>query len=60
MDDLDPEVARHLAAARQARRNERASLQEATDSQLAATSVCITQLAAMDLAKLSATPFFFT
>lgn len=59
MEDLEPDVARHLAAARQARRNERESLQEATDSQLAATSVMVTQLAAMDIAKLSATPFFF-
>lgn len=58
MDELDPQDAKLLAMTRQARKNEREAMQETVDSQLAASAVMVTQLAAMDIAKLSANPFF--
>ena len=58
MDELDPEDAKRLAMLRQARKNEREATQEVVDSHLAASSVMVTQVAAMDIAKLSTNPFF--
>jgi len=58
MDELDPEDARRLALVRQARKNEREATQELLDSHLAASAVMVSQLAAMDIAKLSTNPFF--
>jgi len=58
MDELDPETARQLAAMRQAGRDQRDALRESMDNSLAASAAMVTQLAAMDIAKLSANPFF--
>lgn len=58
MDELDPADARQLAMLRQARKNEREATQEMLDSHLAASALMVSQLAAMDVVKLSSNPFF--